>query len=185
MREKKNKGFTLIEMIVVIVIIAILAAIAVPAVMKYIDDARDTKRISITHQLFVESQVLTVKMYGQYGEDGDRQQKPDGSIVGMNTTGLIRAKLIEEYNENKSLPGYSLSPLTSIYYDGLKEQSKFDSTKTTHEVTKLVLVFINDEKASDMMVVIFLADDRARVFDTQEEIAETFDENSEWYAGIS
>lgn len=45
LRENK-KGFTLIEMIVVIVIIAILAAIAVPAVMKYIDEARDTKLIT-------------------------------------------------------------------------------------------------------------------------------------------
>lgn len=44
--KKNKKGFTLIEMIVVIVIIAILAAIAVPAVMKYIDEARETKLIT-------------------------------------------------------------------------------------------------------------------------------------------
>ena len=45
LREMKNnkKGFTLIEMIVVIVIIAILVALAVPAVMGYVDDAREAK----------------------------------------------------------------------------------------------------------------------------------------------
>lgn len=45
MKKIKNnkKGFTLIEMIVVIVIIAILVALAVPAVMGYVQDARDAK----------------------------------------------------------------------------------------------------------------------------------------------
>lgn len=44
--KKNKKGFTLIEMIVVIVIVAILAAISVPAVLKYIDEARNTKLIA-------------------------------------------------------------------------------------------------------------------------------------------
>lgn len=44
--KRNKKGFTLIEMIVVIVIVAILAAISVPAVMKYIDEARNTKLIA-------------------------------------------------------------------------------------------------------------------------------------------
>lgn len=45
MKKIKNnkKGFTLIEMIVVIVIIAILVALAVPAVMGYVNDAREAK----------------------------------------------------------------------------------------------------------------------------------------------
>ncbi|MFV0520389.1 MAG: prepilin-type N-terminal cleavage/methylation domain-containing protein [Lachnospirales bacterium] len=43
MRDK-NKGFTLIELIVVIAIIIILAALSVPRVTKYIDESRDAKR---------------------------------------------------------------------------------------------------------------------------------------------
>lgn len=41
--RNNKKGFTLIEMIVVIVIIAILVALAVPAVMGYVQDARNAK----------------------------------------------------------------------------------------------------------------------------------------------
>ncbi len=38
--NNKNKGFTLVELIVVLVILAILAAILVPALLGYIDEAR-------------------------------------------------------------------------------------------------------------------------------------------------
>ena len=41
MKVKKNKGFTLVEVIVVLVILAILAAIAIPALTGYIDKAKD------------------------------------------------------------------------------------------------------------------------------------------------
>lgn len=60
-----KKGFTLIEMIVVIVIIAILAAIAVPAIMKYVDDARDTKLIAQGHSAMVTTQATLTKAEGK------------------------------------------------------------------------------------------------------------------------
>lgn len=57
-----QKGFTLIEMIVVIVIIAILAAIGVPAIMKYIDDARDTRLIAQAHSVLTASKAMGAEL---------------------------------------------------------------------------------------------------------------------------
>ena len=37
----KNKGFTLVELIVVLVILALLAALLVPALLGYIDKAKE------------------------------------------------------------------------------------------------------------------------------------------------
>lgn len=60
--KSNKKGFTLIEMIVVIVIVAILAAIAVPAVMKYIDQARETKLIAKADGIKVTYQADLAKL---------------------------------------------------------------------------------------------------------------------------
>ncbi|WP_156300552.1 prepilin-type N-terminal cleavage/methylation domain-containing protein [Streptobacillus canis] len=51
MNRKKNKGFTLIEIITVIAIIAILASVAVPKITKYIDRANETKIFSAVSEL--------------------------------------------------------------------------------------------------------------------------------------
>lgn len=45
-RNKRQKGFTLIELLVVLIIIAVLAAVLVPALTRYVDDAREKKAVS-------------------------------------------------------------------------------------------------------------------------------------------
>ena len=41
--ERKNKGFTLVEIIVLLLIIAILAAIAIPACQGYLEESRESR----------------------------------------------------------------------------------------------------------------------------------------------
>ena len=41
LKENKKKGFTLVELIVVLVILAILAALLIPALVGYIDRAKE------------------------------------------------------------------------------------------------------------------------------------------------
>lgn len=57
--KHKNKGFTLVELIVVLVILAILAALLIPTLTGYIDKAKEKKIVAETP-------------HGRYGcPDGD------------------------------------------------------------------------------------------------------------------
>lgn len=58
--KKNKKGFTLVEIIVVLVIIGLLLALAVPAVMKYIGQAADTKVESQVRAGYIAAQTIAV-----------------------------------------------------------------------------------------------------------------------------
>ena len=45
--EKRQSGFTMIEIMVVVVIVAILAAIAVPTYVRYVESARASEAKSV------------------------------------------------------------------------------------------------------------------------------------------
>ena len=62
--KKNNKGFTLVELIVVLVILAILAAILVPALLGWIDKAREKSTMSNAEAAYVAAQGLATEYYG-------------------------------------------------------------------------------------------------------------------------
>lgn len=63
--KNNKKGFTLVEIIVVLVIIGILMALAVPAIMKYIDDAAETKVQSQVRAGFIAAQSYSTSKVGE------------------------------------------------------------------------------------------------------------------------
>ena len=65
--KHKNKGFTLVELIVVLVILAILAVLLVPALTGYIDKAKEKKVIAETRMVVMAVQTVASEAYGQIG----------------------------------------------------------------------------------------------------------------------
>lgn len=65
MKKNNNKGFTLVELIVVLVILAILAAILVPALLGYIEKAREKQIINNAEAAYVAAQGLCAEAYGK------------------------------------------------------------------------------------------------------------------------
>lgn len=63
--KKNKKGFTLVEIIVVLVIIGLLLALAVPAVMKYIGQAADTKVESQVRAGYIAAQTVVTDEVGK------------------------------------------------------------------------------------------------------------------------
>ena len=66
MKKSNNKGFTLVELIVVLVILAILAAILVPALLGYIDRAREKQVTTNAEAALVAAQGKMADAYATY-----------------------------------------------------------------------------------------------------------------------
>ncbi len=62
---KRNKGFTLVELIVILVILAILAAILVPALLGYINKTKQSNAIEECHMCVVAAQSIATDEYGK------------------------------------------------------------------------------------------------------------------------
>ncbi len=67
--ERKNKGFTLVELIVVLVILAILAAILVPTLLGYIDKAREKQELLNAKNCLTAVQAELSERYALYAND--------------------------------------------------------------------------------------------------------------------
>lgn len=63
--KKDQKGFTLVELIVVLVILAILAALLVPALLGYIDKARNSKYLEEARSIYTAIQAVEDEKYAK------------------------------------------------------------------------------------------------------------------------
>lgn len=62
----KNKGFTLVELIVVMVILTLLAAILVPSLLGWIDEARGKQYILSARSIYMSAQAIESEKYAAW-----------------------------------------------------------------------------------------------------------------------
>jgi len=63
-KMKRKDGFTLVELIVVLVILAILAAFTIPAMLGYINDAREKADLAEARAAYIAAQATVDNIYG-------------------------------------------------------------------------------------------------------------------------
>lgn len=130
-RLKNNKkGFTLVEIIVVLVIIGILMALAVPAIMKYIDDAAETK---------VQSQVragfIAAQSYGT-SEVGKTPGIADDALEAKITKDAVNAELGLAGTEDEAIETITCE-VTSKKIDSCEIKVKGSANTYTATQTKI------------------------------------------------
>lgn len=134
--KKNNKGFTLVELIVVLVILAILAAILVPALLGWIDKAREKSVTTNAEAAYVATQGLVTEKYGSYGN-------PSKASIGGETAVNKLADIQESFTISYSCvsayksatPTKNMYKIKSFTYTPNKGTKKATWTNTTGEWT--------------------------------------------------
>jgi prepilin-type N-terminal cleavage/methylation domain-containing protein len=103
-KKESNKGFTLVELIVVLVILAILAAILVPALLGYIDRAREKQYVLNAKSWLTATQAEFSSLYGEGKNPADISTR---STTIANTADVPECDVFEVYCGVEKLPsGY-------------------------------------------------------------------------------
>ena len=122
-KSKEQKGFTLVEMIVVLVIIAILAAITIPALLKYIDKAKDKQLVINARTAYLAAETAASEAYAaNVTMPASITFNKDGSASPTTTDAKIKA--VEENAKN-------LTGLNSDYTCTVKFGDKWKVTQVT------------------------------------------------------
>lgn len=138
--KKDQNGFTLVELIVVLVILAILAALLVPALLGYIDRARNSKYLEEARSIFTALQAVNDEQYANgkdhitsiaTGTDGatavnklvSPTQVSAGTIVYLDTAGNLAAAS----DKHKY---YTVSYITSLTFTSQDGSNVVVSMKT-------------------------------------------------------
>jgi len=65
--RKKEKGFTLVEIIVVLVILAILAAFTIPTMLGFVSDANSKAKLAEAREVYVAAQSASTQVSATTG----------------------------------------------------------------------------------------------------------------------
>ena len=117
---KKNKGFTLVELIVIIVIILILSAVLVPSVLKYVDNAHkaNVKQDAATHLTQTQAEWAAAQASSITGADSW-----DDNFGVMQISGVSVMKSEDAVTQDSAQSGTAVFSVSDV--DGYDEVTSF------------------------------------------------------------
>lgn len=119
--EKKQNGFTLMEMLIVVAVIAVLAAVAIPTISKSVHRSQEMADVANVRAYYAYLQadyMSTGKCLPEIGEvhDGigtDEIKYPDGTTVKLKVGKMIIIRPTEANQAKKS--GYQVHYMCNKY----------------------------------------------------------------------
>ncbi|MGN0379890.1 MAG: type IV pilin protein [Butyrivibrio sp.] len=167
-KKNKNKGFTLVELIVVIVILAILAAILVPQLLGYIDRAKENRYMFDAKNCMTAMQTKLAEMYAAGTPLGIESRNKDsgqgGDDVSWRNTPIAKEVLAVADEE----------PYMLIF--GLGNYDKYKETNL-HKAYTVYFVAYWPEKNKDP--IFFNGSDWMSEYPWERDYANTFEVNGE------
>lgn len=121
-RKKNNKGFTLVELIVVIVILAILAALLIPALLGWIDKAKEEQYALEARNIYLAAQAQASEAYAA------ETTAPNG-ITTSGEAGKFDATEIKDLSDVQEI-----TAITATYV-GTGDKEKYTIKELTVEFT--------------------------------------------------
>lgn len=140
MKMKKNKGFTLVEVIVILVILAILAAVLIPSLTTYIDKAKEKQITGNARAALVATQAMASEMYGL---DITPASLSNVSFTSSNKP----AATAKTYPKNSPAEAYPTAVIDCCQYD---TTNKVYTTSTAAQTADEILYIINLAQLKDV-----------------------------------